>query len=247
MRKGTRIVSLCSVICLPPFSSSRRSLCASQEEWKEAQLSWALASFLSPSPSQSLQTCCKMKPFSPLPSQVPSLERQAFLCPSPPVTWGQSPGSNTQQCRSAPSGPLPSPETWWVHSCLKTFATGCSPDLAHFFPSVECSGPHFLHISAQTVPYQRSSLLIHRTVPIAPRPPCPLCFNLVQPLVILTHYACLLIGLLSGPGQEGGLSAPAGRAPWRQRDGLGLEPSPNPRDPARVWPAVGQGPVLVGR
>lgn len=70
-------------------------LCASQEEWKEVQLSWALASFLSPSPPQSLQTCCKMKPFSPLPSQAPSLEGWAFLCPSLPVTWGQSLCSNT--------------------------------------------------------------------------------------------------------------------------------------------------------
>ena len=59
------------------------------------QLSWALASFLSPSPPQSLQTCCKMKPFSPLPSQAPSLEGWAFLCPSLPVTWGQSLCSNT--------------------------------------------------------------------------------------------------------------------------------------------------------
>ena len=167
MRKGARIVSLRSVICLPPFSSSRRSLCASQEEWKEAQLSWELASFLSPSPSQSLQTCYKMKPFSPLPSHVPSLERWAFLCPSPPVTWGQSPGSNTPQCRSAPSGP-PSQETW-VHSCLKTFATGCSLDLAHFFPSVECSGPHFLHVSDQTVPYLRG--LLCSSIGQSPLPP----------------------------------------------------------------------------
>ena len=45
-----------------------------------------------------------------------------------------------------------------------------------------------------------------------------------QPLIIPTNYACLLIGLLSGPGQEGGLSAPLAKLHGDREMGLVLSP-----------------------
>lgn len=154
-------------------------------------------------PHPSLQTCCKMKPFSPALTCHFS-GKAGIPLPQPSSDLGVKVHAPTLDSAFCTLWPLPVPETWWVHPASRP----CSwlfPLIHTFFPQ-----KNVLALISST---SLIKLYLIRGLPLIPGGQSPLPqapspsvrFNLVQPLIILTNYACLLIGLMVRARYKGGL------------------------------------------